>query len=87
MVDIHGNKKAELHSPAEYGASIAPSDSTDLTNATRKIYVGGTGDIKVDLLKSGTVTFKSVPVGTTLEVRAKRVYATGTTATNLVALW
>jgi hypothetical protein len=33
------------------------------------------------------VTFKSVPTGTVLAVRATRVYATNTTATNIVAMF
>jgi hypothetical protein len=32
------------------------------------------------------IVFKAVPVGR-LNVRATRVYSTGTTATNLVAVW
>jgi hypothetical protein len=49
------------------------------------LYVGGTGDVKVDLVGGGTVTFKAVPVGTILPVQVTKVYATGTTATFLVA--
>lgn len=69
-------------------AAITPSDSVDLTNAaTRGVYVGVAGDVKVDLVGTGTaVVFKAAPVGI-LNVQAKRVYSTGTTATNLVALY
>jgi hypothetical protein len=53
----------------------------------RRLYVGGTGDVKVDLVGGETaVTFKTVPVGF-LDVHVTKVYRTGTTATNLVALW
>ena len=69
-------------------AAIAPNDSTPLGFVTRGIYVGGTGDVTVTM-KGGqtTITFKAVPVGTVLRVRASLVNATGTSATNLVALW
>jgi hypothetical protein len=69
-------------------AVITPSDSTDLTKQTRGIWVGGTGAIAVNMVDTGsTVVFAAVPAGTLLPVRAKRVLAIGTTATNLVALW
>lgn len=70
------------------GAAITPSDSTDLSPITRSIYVGGTGDVSVKLAgdPSTTVTFKSVPVGTILPIKAIRVLSTGTTATFLISL-
>lgn len=68
-------------------AAVTPSDSADLANVTRAIYVGGAGAIAVVSPTGQTVTFSAVPVGTLLPIRAARVKATGTTATNLVALW
>lgn len=78
-------------------AAITPADGTNLPVPTKAIYVGGAGDIKVDMQGScanpnvsngdgGTVTFKAVPVGTVLPIRVTRVYAAGTTATLLLAL-
>ena len=74
---------------AAYDASsITPADGADLPDGpTIAIYVGGTGDLKVDMLGGTAVTFKAVPVGTVLNIRATRVYATGTTATLLLALY
>lgn len=63
------------------------SDTTGIT--TRGIYVGGTGDVKIDDASGNNgVVFKSVPTGTVLPVMATKIYATsnGTSATNLVAL-
>jgi len=53
----------------------------------RRLYVGGTGNVKIDTTggESG-VTFNTVPVGF-LDVHPAKVYKTGTTATLLVALW
>lgn len=74
--------------PANGAAVITPNDSTDLPIYTRGIYVGVGGHITVDLTDTGTnIQFLSVPQGTILPVQAKRVYSTGTTATNLVALF
>jgi len=66
---------------------VSPNNSTDLPHITKAIYVGGAGDVKIDLTQGGTVTLKAVPVGTFLQVEAKRVYATGTTATLMVAFF
>ncbi len=73
---------------AAYGAfAITPSDSSDLPGvATGGIYVGGAGAVTVTLKNGSTVTFSAVPVGTTLYIQAKRVWATGTGATLLVGL-
>lgn len=73
--------------PANGAAAITPSNTTDLTVYARGIYVGVGGNITVDMTDSGTnITFLAVPQGTILPVQVKRVYSTGTTATNLVAL-
>jgi hypothetical protein len=72
--------------PADTAVAVAPSDSVDLTNVSRALYIGVAGDVKVDMGKTGTaIVFKAVPVGI-LAIRAKRVYATGTTATNILSL-
>lgn len=67
------------------GTAVTTSDSTDLGFVTRSIWVGVTGDIKITPFGNSTgVVYKAVPVGR-LNVRATRIWATGTTATNLVA--
>ncbi len=70
--------------------AITPSDTVDFTDsrATRRIYVGGAGNIVLVPADGGAaVTFTGVPVGAMLEVAARRVNSTNTTATNLVALF
>lgn len=69
-----------------FDASVEKSDTVDLSQHTKRIYVGGTGAIKVDLTDGGTVTFAAVPVGFH-NIQAKRIYSTGTTATNLIGLY
>lgn len=86
MADPNSSKAAGLESPAEHAVAITPDNSTDLATYTRALYIGVAGDVKVDMAKGGTVTFKDVPIGI-LPVRAKRVYDTGTTATNILGLW
>jgi hypothetical protein len=65
---------------------VTTNDATNIP-ATRAIYVGVAGDVKVNMAVTGTaIVFKAAPVGF-LNISATRVYATGTTATNLVALY
>ncbi|HAH08694.1 MAG TPA: hypothetical protein DCL54_18205 [Alphaproteobacteria bacterium] len=88
MPDTFSSHGAGLESPAFDAVSIVPHDTNDLAFTARGLYVGGDGDV-VALLKGDTVavTFKNVLAGSILPVSAKRVLATGTTATHLVALW
>lgn len=72
---------------ATNAVAVTPSDSTNLANGDcRAIYVGVSGDITLDTPNQTSVLFKAVPVGI-LPVVTRRVRATGTTATNLVALY
>lgn len=52
----------------------------------RALYVGGAGDVVVRTMHGHTVTFKSVPAGTTLPIAVDAVVRTNTTATNILAL-
>lgn len=66
----------------ENAAVVTPNDSNDLANPG-VIYVGVAGDIKVDMLGTGTaIPYKSVSGW--LPAKVKRVYATGTTATDII---
>ena len=68
--------------------AVTPNDGTDLPRGCRALYVGGAGTIVVMLDKdSASVTLVGVVAGSVLPIRAKRVFATGTTATGLVALY
>lgn len=80
--------------PHSNGAALVGDDSHDLGDATGSnttafntwgFYVGVAGDVKVDLVNGGTVVFKAMPVGL-YQIRIKRFYATGTTATNVIGL-
>ena len=52
------------------------------------IFVGVGGDVKVDLAEDGDgLTYENQFDGTWMPIVAKKVYKTGTTATNLKAGW
>jgi hypothetical protein len=79
--------QVNIAGPAYKAAAVTPNNGADLPFVARGIYVGVSGDIKIDsAFGDSAVVFVGVPQGTILPVRAKRVYATGTTATSLVAL-
>lgn len=72
--------------PSPQFMAVVPSDGSDLPAASRAIYIGGAGDLRVMSIAGDTVTFVGVPAGSVLPIRCSRVLSTGTTATNLVAL-
>lgn len=87
MSDPFSKLARSLNSPARSAAAITPSDSTDLTTIPRALYIGVTGDVVVNMADSGSaITFKAVAVGL-FPIRVSRVKSTGTTATNIVAIW
>ena len=87
-IDDYSAILGTLESPARRAVAIVPSDTEDLGRITRSLYVGGVGDLSVILVDDGAaVLFVAVPAGSFLPIRASRVRATGTTATNLVGLW
>jgi len=78
---------AELSSsPAQYAAAITPSDAAVLDKPTRGLYIGKTGDLTVTFRGGTKVLLSSVPVGL-YPFAIKNVWATGTTASNIVGLW
>ncbi len=66
--------------------AVTPHDTNLLSNSGI-IYIGTGGTLKVDIIGTGTVTFSNVENGATLYARCKRVWSTGTTATDIVALF
>lgn len=52
---------------------------------SRRIYVGGAGDVKVTFLGGGVVTYKSKPQGSFVDGAITKVWKTGTSATDLIA--
>jgi hypothetical protein len=73
--------------PCRHAAVVTPSDSADLTNVTRKLFVGGAGNIKVTTAGGETLLLTGVAAGSVLDICVSRVWSTTTTATNIVAMW
>ena len=84
-MDALSNTQPGLDFPALNADAVTPSDAADLPNVARALWVGSSGNVRVDTGGGDNVTF--VGVQGVLPVRVRRVYTTGTTATNIVALY
>lgn len=80
-------KGGNFAAPADEALAITPSDA-DSIPATRAIYVGSAGNVKVTMAgpAANDVTFTGVLAGSFLPIMVTKVFATGTTAANMVAL-
>lgn len=73
-------------SPSAAAAAVTPHD-TNRISPTRGLYVGVSGDVKVIMLDGTTVTFTGLAAGVIHPITCVLVCSTGTTATNIVALY
>ena len=71
--------------PASRAFAVVPSDASPLITNVRALYVGTGGDIRLTTEDGDTVTLKNVPNGV-LPVACQKVWETGTTALDIVAL-
>lgn len=80
---------ADATNPASYLRAVTPHASNNLVDGPcRSLWVGTGGDISI--LAEGdktAVIVKNVANGQILPIRAKAVRVTGTTATDIVALY
>jgi hypothetical protein len=70
--------------PGEAGA-VTPSDTTNIS-ATRALYVGSSGDVRVQMLDGTVITLTNLAAGILHPLQVIRVYETGTTAAGIIAL-
>lgn len=74
-----------LLGPCRAPYAITPHNTNALPEVTKGIYVGTAGDVRLVGVGSETpVTYKNLPNGSYINVRAKRVLVTGTTASDLI---
>jgi len=70
---------------ADKALVVTPSDSTVLKAGA--LFIGVGGNVKVTTLEGNDVTFKNVADGSILYVMVTKVWATGTTATDMLILY
>jgi hypothetical protein len=73
-------------------AAVTPSDTDFIPSVMNGIidgcvlYIGTAGNITVQTVGGDTVLFANHPIGY-MPVQVKQVFATGTAAANIVAIW
>ncbi|MFF0949385.1 hypothetical protein ACFYE9_17435 [Rhizobium leguminosarum] len=67
--------------------AITPDNDNDLSVAPSLIWLGTPGDVRITAMNGETVTLKNPNLLPFLFARAKRIHATGTTASDIVLLW
>lgn len=77
-----------LSDPTGEFAAVTPHD-TNAIRTPRALFVGVAGNVAVSGANnsSGSVIFKGVPAGSILPIRPRLVLSTGTTATDIIALY
>lgn len=80
-------REGGLESSARGIVLVTPSNDTDLVTATRGVSFAVAGDLKVTTVAGETVTIPSgaLAAGGIHPIRVVRIFATGTTATGIVA--
>lgn len=85
MSDIFDDYQPGLESPASHAVAVSPDDGTDLARVSRALNVAEGGAVRVTTLGGEDATV-FIAAGITFPLRVSRVWATGTTATGIVAL-
>lgn len=86
MTDRFSTHSTGLESPASDGFAITPSDSVELAEITRALYVGNSGTLALKLASGADIVLTGVGGGALLPLRVRQIKATGTTATAIVGL-
>lgn len=67
-------------------AAVTPSDTVNFAEPS-VIFVGTTGALRVLTAQGSDVTFNAIPGGTVVPLQVLRVFASGTSATNIVRVF
>jgi hypothetical protein len=78
------HRSADASVAAHHAVSVTTSDATVIP-VTRFLYIGTSGNVKVRMASGATVTF--VGAHGVFPIQVDMVYLTGTTATDMVALY
>ena len=86
MSDSFANHSVSLTAPATRSEAISPGDTLELCQVTRALYVGQPSNVRVKTVTGDIVTLANMLGGVLYPIRVQQVFATGTTATDLVGL-
>lgn len=86
MTDTFKDYPNSLLSPASNAYPVTPDDTGDLAYFSRALNVATSGSVRLTTVRGDEVTV-FIAAGITFPIRARRIWATGTTAANIVALY
>lgn len=76
------------YSPGTKAVAVVPDNTAEITDTPKALYVGSGGDIVMRGIDStADVTWKNVQAGSFLPFRPRFIRATGTTATDILAIY
>ena len=88
IVSVDSNNRQKIaETKVEKAYIIETSDTNALLHPTIAIYVGNTGDIKLELSGGGVVTLKNIVAGAWHPISAIKVFSTDTTCTEIVGAY
>lgn len=88
MSDQFSNRADQVSAPATRAVAVTPHDSNALAEIPKALFVGSGGTIVLRGAGGGSdTTWRNVPSGSVLPVRAQYVRAAGTTAADILALY
>ena len=87
IITSDGGNELTLNIPATAFPATSKFNAYGGNNNGCLLYVGGAGNVEVKTAGGDKVTFSNVAEGFVLPVNVIQVFATGTTATGIIALW
>lgn len=85
MPDYFASHADSPSAPSRNASAAVPHDTNELPFVGKFLYVGTAGNVVLRSIDGAAdVTYKNVPAGSYLTVRAKFIRATGTTAADIV---
>lgn len=74
--------------PADNASLVTPSDVDEISVVSRELWIGVAGTLRVTTYGGQDITLPASVVGLgKLTLRVRKVWATGTTASGIVAVW
>ena len=87
MANLSGNVAINAFAVTPHNTNLLAVDAGNPTSkGVFRLFVGGSGTVKVKMAGGEDVTFSGVVAGSELNVLVTQVFATGTTATLILAL-
>lgn len=71
--------------PFRNAVNVIPSDTQELEEVSRAIYIATQGDLSVVMMDGATVVLGDLAPGALHPIRVRRVNVSGTTATGILA--